>query len=292
MGSEGDIESAYVTRSEIQDMLEAGQREGVLADEEHLMLQRLLRFRNRIVKETMVPRLDVVAVSTDADPSKAIEVCLESGFSQLPVYDGSLDNIVGTVDIMDLLANRESGATTSIRELASEPYVVPETKDVDELLIELRNDRQHIAIAVDEFGTTAGIVSVEDIVEEIIGEILTQTEEIPFRWLDDDTALVRGEVNVHMVNEALGTALPETNEFETIAGFMLDRAGRVVEEGETVTHDSVRLSAEITENNRILEVRVDLPADEENSAVRGTEESRDAESEDTERRGSSNKNAE
>ncbi|MBX0302594.1 hemolysin family protein [Haloarcula salinisoli] len=256
-GSEGDLESAYVTRAEVREVIEAGQRAGVFTESEHRMLQRLLRFRNRIVKETMAPRLDVVGVEADADLETAIETCLDSGFTQLPVYEEVLDNVVGVVHIRDLLEAQHRG--DSLHSVTREPVVVPETKEVDDLLTELRAQRRRMAIVVDEFGTTSGVVTIEDIVEEIIGEVLTATEAPPIRWLDDHTALVRGELNVHEANEALGTEFPEAEEFESVAGFLMSRAGRLVDEGETVTHDGVSLTVETAENNRVLEVRVALP---------------------------------
>jgi len=258
-GSEGDLENAYVTRAEVREVIEAGQRAGVFTEAEHRMLQRLLRFRSRIVKETMVPRLDVVAVDADADLETAISKCLDSGYNQLPVYEDVLDNVIGVVHIRDLLEAQYRGDGQSVRSVASEPYAVPETKEVDELLTELRAERLRLAVVVDEFGTTAGIVTIEDIVEEIIGEVLTATEAPPIRWADDRTALVRGELNVHEANEALGTEFPEADEFESVAGFLMSRTGRLVEEGETVTHDGVSLTVETAENNRVLEVRVELP---------------------------------
>ena len=257
MGSEGDFESAYVTRAEIDEMLQAGQREGVLTGEEHRMLQRLLRFHNRIAKETMVPRVDVVALDVDADLDVAIERFLDTGFTQLPVYEGTLDAVAGTVHVRDVLAARERGTEISLREIADEPSIVPETKDVDELLAELRADRRRMAIVVDEFGATAGIVTIEDIVEEIIGEVLSEAEAVPIRWLDDRTALVRGETNVHAVNEALDTELPETGAYESIAGLVLERTGALATEGEVVTFDDVRLVVETAERNRILELRAE-----------------------------------
>ncbi|WP_277540559.1 hemolysin family protein [Haloarcula laminariae] len=255
-GSEGDLENAYVTRAEVREVIEAGQRAGVFTEEEHRMLQRLLRFRNRIVKETMVPRLDVVGVEADADLETAIETCLDSEFSQLPVYEDVLDSVVGVVHIRDLLEAQHRG--DSLRSVTREPYVVPETKEVDDLLTELREQRRRMAVVVDEFGTTSGVVTIEDIVEEIIGEVLTATEAPPIRWLDDDSAIVRGELNVHEANEALGTEFPEAEEFETVAGFLMSRTGRLVDEGETVTHDGATLTVETAENNRVLEVRIDL----------------------------------
>jgi len=259
MGSEGNVEQAYVTRAEIQEVIRAGQRAGVFTDEEHKMLQRLLRFRNRIVKETMVPRLDVVAVEADDDLETAIDACLESGYNQLPVYDGVLDTVVGIVNIQELLEAQYRGDGQSVGDLAGEPLVVPETKEVDDLLTELRARRHRMAIVIDEFGTTAGIVTIEDIIEEIIGEILAEAESPPVRWLDENTALVQGERNVHEVNEALEMELPETGEYETLAGFLISRTGRLAAEGETVSYDGVTFTVETVGNNRILEVRVELP---------------------------------
>jgi CBS domain containing-hemolysin-like protein len=231
----------------------------VFTDEEHTMLQRLLRFRNRIVMETMVPRLDVVAVEADDDLETAIDTCLDSGFDKLPVYEDTLDTIVGVVDIQDLLEAQYRDGEQSVREVAGEPLVVPETKEVDDLLTQLRAERLRMAIVVDEFGTTAGIATIEDIVEEIIGEVLTETESPPVRWLDENTALVQGERNIHEVNEALETKLPETGEYETLAGFLISKTGRLATESETVNYDGVTFTVETVGSNRILEVKVELP---------------------------------
>ncbi|WEL21164.1 hemolysin family protein [Halorhabdus sp. BNX81] len=258
MGSKEDFERAYVTRSEVREVVTAGQRAGVFTEAEHRMLQRLLRFHNRIVKETMVPRLDVVAIDAETDVETAIETCLESEFNELPVYEGVLDTVVGTVHVRDLVDARFNREDSSVRSVASEPLVVPETKDVDELLTELRERRGRMAIVVDEYGTTSGIVTIEDIIEEIIGEVLAESETAPVRWLDDETAIVRGELNIHEANEALGTDLPETGTFESVAGLIMSQTGRLVDEGDQVTYGGVDLTAETVANNRLLEVRVDL----------------------------------
>jgi putative hemolysin len=207
----------------------------------------------------MVPRLDVVAVEADEDLETAIDTCLDSGFDKLPVYEDTLDTIGGVVDIQDLLEAQYRDGGQPVRDVAGEPLVVPETKEVDDLLTDLRAERLRMAIVVDEFGTTAGIATIEDIVEEIIGEVLTETESPPVRWLDENTALVQGERNVHEVNEALETDLPETGEYETLAGFLISRTGRLATEGETVSYDGVTFTVETVGNNRILEVRVELP---------------------------------
>ncbi|RZV12016.1 CBS domain containing-hemolysin-like protein [Natrinema hispanicum] len=259
-GSTGAIETPYVTRDEIQEMIESGEREGVLEEEEHEMLQRIFRFNNTIVKEVMTPRLDMTAVPKDATIDEAIETCIQSGHARVPVYEGSLDNVLGVVHIRDLVRDLNYGESgTDELELADliQPTLhVPESKNVDELLSEMRENRMHMAIVIDEFGTTEGLVTMEDMIEEIVGEILEGGEEQPIETIDEDTVLVRGEVNIEDVNETLEIDLPEGQEFETIAGFIFNRAGRLVEEGEEITYDGVRITVETVENTRIMKARL------------------------------------
>jgi putative hemolysin len=257
-GGGSAIETSYVTRDEIQDIIETGEREGVIAEDEREMLQRIFRFNNTIAKEVMTPRLDVTAVTTDASIQEAIETCVQSGHARVPVCEGSLDNVIGTVHIRDLVRDLnygESGDLT-IEDLIRPTLHVPESKNVDELLTEMRSDRMRIAIVVDEFGTTEGLVSVEDMIEEIVGEILEGGEREPVETIDEDTVLAQGEVNIEDVNEALDIELPEGEEFETIAGFIFNRAGRLVEEGESIDYDGVEITVEAVENTRITTARV------------------------------------
>jgi len=259
-GSTGAIESPYVTRDEIQEMIESGEREGVLEEEEHEMLTRIFRFNNTIVKEVMTPRLDMTAVPKDANIDEAIETCIQSGHARVPVYEGSLDNVQGVVHIRDLVRDLNYGETAAedleLEDLIQPTLHVPESKNVDELLTEMRENRMHMAIVIDEFGTTEGLVTVEDMIEEIVGEILKSGEDEPIEEVDDRTVIVRGEVNIEDVNEALEIDLPEGQEFETIAGFIFNRAGRLVEEGEEITFDGVRITVETVENTRILKARL------------------------------------
>ncbi|KDE58269.1 DNA-binding protein [Halostagnicola sp. A56] len=259
-GSSGAIETPYVTRDEIQEMIESGEREGVIEEEEHEMLTRIFRFNNTIVKEVMTPRLDMTAVPKDADIDEAIETCIQSGHARVPVYENSLDNVLGVVHIRDLVRDLNYGETRvedlEIDDLIQPTLHVPESKNVDELLTEMRENRMHMAIVIDEFGTTEGLVTMEDMIEEIVGEILEGGEDLPVEMIDDRTVLVRGEVNIEDVNEALEIELPEGEEFETIAGFIFNRAGRLVEEGEELTYEGVRITVEGVENTRIMKARL------------------------------------
>ena len=270
-GGRSAIETSYVTRDEIQDMIETGEREGVIEEDEREMLQRIFRFNNTIAKEVMTPRLDMTGIPKEAGVEEAIQTCIQSGHARLPVYEGSLDNVIGVVHIRDLVRDLNYGAADAA-DLELEDFIqptlhVPESKNVDELLTEMRENRMHMVIVIDEFGTTEGLVTMEDMIEEIVGEILEGEEEEPIDYLDDETVVVRGEVNIDEVNEALEIDLPEGEEFETIAGFIFNRAGRLVEEGESIEYDGVRITVEQVENTRIMSARLSELADEDGETL-------------------------
>ncbi|WP_202935024.1 hemolysin family protein [Halorussus amylolyticus] len=274
-GGRSAIESSYVTRDEIQNMIETGEREGVLEEEEREMLQRIFRFNNTIAKEVMTPRLDMTAVASTADIEEAIETLVQSGHERVPIYEGSLDNIIGIVHIRDLVRENSYGESDDLDldDVIQPTLHVPESKNVDELLTEMRENRMQMVIVIDEFGTTEGLVTMEDMVEEIVGDILEGEEEEPIEYVDDDTAIVQGELNIDEVNEALDIDLPEGEEFETIAGFIFNRAGRLVEEGEDITYDGISLHVEQVENTRIMAVRVTKLDETERAEIEGDEES-------------------
>ncbi|ADJ13475.1 hemolysin family protein [Halalkalicoccus jeotgali] len=269
----GAIETPYVTRDEIQDMLETGEREGVIEEDEHEMLQRIFRFTDTIAKEVMTPRLDMTAVDTETSVNEAIETCVQSGHERLPVYEGNLDNVIGIVTIRDLVRHSQYGeGKLPLSDLTTPTLHVPESKNVDELLTEMREDRLKMVIVIDEFGTTEGLVTMEDLVEEVVGEILEGGEDEPVEHVDETTVVVRGEVNIDEVNEALEIELPEGEEFETIAGFIFNRAGRLVEEGESITYDSVEITVESVENTRIMKARIQKhPTNDEDEDEDATE---------------------
>jgi putative hemolysin len=259
-GGRSAIETSYVTRDEIRDIIETGEREGVIEEDERDLLQRVFRFNNTIAKEVMTPRLDMTAVAKDASIEEALETAVQSSHARVPIYEGSLDNIIGVVHIRDLVRDLNYGEGVpedlTLESLIEPTLHVPESKNVDELLAEMRQNRMHMVIVIDEFGTTEGLVTMEDLTEEIVGEILEGEEEEPIDFLDEATALVRGELNIEEVNEALDIELPEGEEFETIAGFIFNRAGRLVEEGEVISFGGVDIRVEEVENTRIMKARI------------------------------------
>jgi len=256
-GSSSTIESPYVTRDEIQDIIETGEREGVIEEDEREMLERIFTFNSTIAKEVMTPRLDITAVSRESTVEEAIEVCISNDHVRVPVYEGNLDNIIGIVNIRDLVREHQySEGGSNLDDVVQPTLHVPESKNVDELLTEMQENRLQMVIVLDEFGTTEGIITLEDMVEEIVGDILEGDEEEPFDRVDDQTTIVRGEVNIHEVNDVLEIDLPEGEEFETLAGFVFNRAGRLVEEGETFEYDGVEIEIEEVDNTRILKAQI------------------------------------
>jgi len=204
----------------------------------------------------------VTAVSTDETVEAAIETCVESGHARLPAYDGSLDNVVGVFDIRELgESDADRFDEIEVRAVVEPTLHVPESKDLDELFSEIQERRLHTVIVIDEFGSTEGLITIEDVTERIVGEILTHDEERPIEFVEDDTAVVSGSVDIEKLNESLDIVLPEQEEFETIAGFMFSRAGRLIEQGEEFTYGDVKLRAEQVENTRIRKVRVSVDCD-------------------------------
>ena len=276
-GGRSAIETSYITRDEIQNLIQTGEREGVIEEEEREMLDRIFRFNQTIVKEVMTPRLDMTAVPKDATIDEAIETCVQSDHERVPVYDGNLDNIIGIVTIRDLVREKHYGeGDLQLTDIVQPTLHVPESKNVDELLTEIQDNRLRMVIVIDEFGTTEGLVTLEDMVEEIVGDILEDDEEEAFERVNDRETLVRGEVNIDEVNEMLGLDLPEGEEFETLAGFIFNRAGRLVEEGERIAYEGITIRIEQVDNTRIQKARITIPEESE-----GEEDEPDADADET-----------
>ena len=252
-GSGSAIETSYVTREEIREMIRTGENEGVINPDEREMLRRVFRFSDTIAKEVMTPRLDVIAVDRTATVDAAITACVESGHTRIPVHEGDLETVVGVAELGNLVdANGEDTLGSHV----TETLHVPESKHVDELFREMRDARIEQVIVVDEFGTTEGIVTTEDIVEAVVGEILDEQEEDPVEIVDDQTVRVDGTVTIEAINDVVAVDFPGGEEFETIAGFVFNRAGRLVESGETFDYEGVELRVDSVDKSRIERVSI------------------------------------
>ena len=251
----------YITEDDIRALVNVGAEQRVIEEEEREMIHSVIEFGDTIVREVMTPRPEIIAVSIDESPRRALDIVIAEGYSKLPVYQESKDDIVGVVHDRELLIALANGtlAHTSIRALMRPVSHVPETKKIAELLREMQRDKFSMAIVVDEYGGTAGLVTMEDLLEEIVGEIRDEhdvDEQEPFAFISDDEAVVDAGVNIEDVNAKLGTHIP-TEDFETIGGYTVGLFGRLPKEGEEIESDAhTRLRVDRTRGRRILAVRV------------------------------------
>jgi len=251
----------YVTEDDIKTIVNVGVEQNVLEEQERELIHSIIEFGDTIVREVMTPRTEMNAVAVTSSPRRALDLVIADGYSKLPVYDETIDNVIGVVHDRELLIALSNGtiASTSLRSLMRPVTLVPENKRISELLREMQRGKYSLAIVLDEYGGTAGLVTMEDLLEEIVGEIRDEHdegEEEPIHRISDREAIVEAGTNIEDVNNALGIALPH-EEFETIGGFTVGLFGRLPREGEEIAaNDDVRLRVERTRGRRILTVRV------------------------------------
>jgi putative hemolysin len=232
---------------------------GSIEAEEREMIRGVMELEETTAREIMVPRIDIVALSCGATVEDAIDIVIARGFSRIPLYEDQIDNIVGVVYAKDVLKHLRNGdAATSLRELARPAYFIPETKRVDELLTELRGRKTHIAIVVDEYGGTAGLVTTEDILEEIVGEIEDEydTAEPTVERLGDSSAIVDARLSLDDLNDLLHADL-EDDEVDTVGGLVFNQLGKMPTPGDEVRVDGVVIHVLDVEGNRIRKLRVE-----------------------------------
>ncbi|HEY1655819.1 MAG TPA: hemolysin family protein [Candidatus Tumulicola sp.] len=251
----------YVTEEDIRTIVNVGAEQRVIEEEERELIHSVMEFGDTIVREVMKPRPAMVAVSIDDSPRRVLDVVIAEGYSKLPVYQESKDDVVGIVHDRELLVALANGslAHTALRSLMRPAVHVPETKKIAELLREMQRLKFSMAIVVDEYGGTAGLVTMEDLLEEIVGEIRDEhdeDEQEPIRLISQDEAVVDAGTNIEDVNARLQTNIP-TEDFETIGGYTVGLFGRLPAEGEEIEVDPhTRLRVDRTRGRRILAVRV------------------------------------
>jgi CBS domain containing-hemolysin-like protein len=224
---------------------------------EHQLLRSIVGFGDRLVREVMTPRPDIVAIQADASLADLRAFFREQEYSRIPVYKDDIDNILGFAFVKDLIKHAELPATAPVTEIMRPAFFVPETKRVPDLLREFQRHQVQSAIVVDEYGGTAGLVSLEDLIEEIVGEIRDEydVETEPIAAEADDAFLVSGRVSVDQVTERLGIAI-QGEGFETFGGYLLSRLGRVPQSGERFDLDDIQVEVLEADRRRILRVRV------------------------------------
>ncbi|MBD5656606.1 MAG: HlyC/CorC family transporter [Candidatus Eremiobacteraeota bacterium] len=251
----------FVTEDDIRNIVTVGVEQKVLEEQEREMINSIIQFGDTIVREVMTPRPDVVAIEVSSSARRALDLVIAEGYSKLPVFEEAIDNVVGVVHDRELLIALSNGtlAQTPIRALMRPITLVPETKRVSELLREMQRGKFSLAIVVDEYGGTAGLATMEDLLEEIVGEIRDEHdegEEESIRILAPDEAIVDAKTNIEDVNARLGLHLPH-EDFETIGGLTVGLFGRLPHEGEEVAAGTdVRLRVDRTRGRRILSLHV------------------------------------
>ncbi len=266
----------FLSEDGLRLLLNLGEEEHFLEDEERELIDSIFRFSETTVAEVMVPRVDVVALPKDTPLMKALDVVVEAGHSRIPVYEDTIDRIVGVLYAKDLLTCFRDGCTDAqVEQIMRPPFFVPETMMVDELLPILRQKRTHLAIVVDEYGGTAGIVTIEDILEEIVGEIQDEYDsETPMiRSREDGTYIVNGRMDVDDLNRQLGVHLPTDDEnYSTLAGVIYAHLQRVPDPGDAFDLDGVHIEVLKVHDNRIEEVLLRLRDAETTSSQEASEE--------------------
>lgn len=235
-----------------------------LEESERELIENVLDFKGVDAAEVMTPRTEVHAAPIDASLDDAAQVFAGAGHSRIPVYEDSIDNIIGTVSSLEVTKALAEGrlASVALRDLLRPPLLVPETKLVSELLKEFRAEKQKMAIVVDEYGGTAGLVTLTDVLEELVGEMPDEYEQVEESVLELGNGLFEVQAGLHVseVNEALGLDIPEEEDFETLGGFVLAELGRLPSEGESFAHQDVTFYVAEASDRRVLKVRVQRSA--------------------------------
>lgn len=255
----------FVTGEEVRTIVDIETERGVLEEEEKELIHSIFDFSDTVVREVMVPRIDIIAVSEDTTLAAVIETTIDHRFSRLPVYQGNIDHIVGLVHVKELLPyelRQDTGGP--VAQVMHPAAFVPETKSVSALLREFRESKQTLAIVLDEYGGTAGLVTVEDLLEEIVGEIYDEydLEQKTIEWIDRNTVVVDAKIPIDEADELLDHELPR-GEYDTIGGLMYSRFGDVPSRGEAVDFEGFRFIIEHLDGHRIIRVRIiRLPAED------------------------------
>ena len=248
-----------VTEEEIRMMMEVGEEKGVIQDTEKEMIDNVFEFDDKRVSEIMTPRPDIVGVPADAELEFILGIIEEEKYSRIPVYKENIDNIVGILHVKDLIQFiQKDKKEFNLQKIVRTPYFVPESKKTDELFAELKKHMVQIAVVIDEYGSTAGIVTMEDLVEEIVGNIFDEydIEEKDVEYLDNNTYIFDGSISLDKVEEVLGEDLP-VDDFDTLSGFIMDLLGRIPKKDETpsVETDNVVFKVLTLEGRRIVKIK-------------------------------------
>lgn len=279
-------EEDNVTEEEIRMMVDVGEEKGSIKEEERELINNVFEFNDKVVSEIMIHRKDIYAIDINSDIDNILKELDEYKYSRIPVYEENIDNIVGMLFIKDLLANVNKKEKVKIAKIIREPYFVSENKPIDELFRDLQKNKHQLAIVLDEYGGTAGLVTMEDIIEELVGNIFDEydEEEKEFEKIDDNTFLISGSVSIHDLRKILGVEIPE-GEYDTLSGYLIELLGRIPSDDEKPVIETKRVTYKIEdyEEKRILWVKACRNNVEEDNDDENDEEDSKTSKEDTEK---------
>ncbi|HEV2238356.1 MAG TPA: CNNM domain-containing protein, partial [Ktedonobacterales bacterium] len=264
------VRGPFLSEAELRAMLDLGEEQGVIEEEDSDVIRNVFELRETTAREVMVPRIDMVMVAATTTPQFAVDQILQGGQSRIPVYSDSIDNVIGVLYAKDLLRVIAMGQRVeSVRTLVRPAYFVPETKRADDLLHEMQQQRVHMAIVTDEYGQVAGLVTIEDLVEEIIGDIQDEydREEVVAQRIAPNEYIVDAKIGIDDFNDLLDARLPSAD-YDTLAGFLYAQLDKIPTGGDRVTTDHLRFTVLGTKGRRITKVRVerDAPPDSASDA--------------------------
>ncbi|MDO5517550.1 MAG: hemolysin family protein [Clostridium sp.] len=266
-GGDPDQAEPFITEEELKTMVDVSEEEGVLENVEKEMIFNVFDFADQQVKDIMVQRVDVVSVDEEATYDEIMEVIKSEQFSRIPIYNQTIDNIIGILNVKDLAMVENPRENFDLKKYIREPYYTFEFKKIVELFKEMKKTRNHIAVVLDEYGGTVGIVTIEDLIEEIVGEIEDEYDEdkSSVEVISDNEYVFDGSVRLHDISDIIGVNM-DSEEFDSVGGLMIGELGRMPEKDEEVIIGNIKLVAEDIEKNRILKVRMFIYNKEEENA--------------------------
>ncbi|MBZ4646207.1 MAG: magnesium and cobalt exporter, family [Petroclostridium sp.] len=257
LGGKTDKAQPFVTEEELKTIVNVGHEEGVLEVEEKQMIYNVFEFGDLYAKDVMIQRTDIVAVDVNSTYQEIIDTIKMEQFSRMPVYSETIDNIVGILNVKDLVYLENIHKNFDIKKFMREPFYTFEFQRIAVLFKQMKKNRVHMAIVLDEYGGTAGIVTIEDLIEEIVGDIEDEYDETEnkINVIREDEYLVAGNTKIELINEMIGVNI-QSEEFDSIGGFVIGQLGRFPREGEKLEYDNIKLIVENIEKNRIKKIRI------------------------------------
>lgn len=262
LGGKANADSPFITEEELKSMVNVSHEEGVLEIEEKQMIYNVFEFGDLQIKDVMIPRTDISAIDVKANFNEIMEIIKEDKYSRYPIYDESIDNIIGILNVKDFIYSQHNENDFNIFNYMREPYFTYEFKKITEFFREIKKERNHMAIVIDEYGGTAGILTLEDLIEEIVGEIEDEYDEHEkeIEKVGDEEYIVDGSTKIAFINGFLGLNI-QSEDFDSLGGFIMGQLGRLPRVGESVVYKNIKFTVELVLKHRIQKIRLKVLQD-------------------------------